>query len=247
MISAKRCAARAGALLVVLAAWGCESTDRIAPDGATIDLNASPAQILLGANGKQVGDVTLLATVRSGIGVPLPGQHVRFTTTSGILDPTAGTPVETDGDGNATTILRDTEQNTTVTATSGKATDMLSLTASTCQLATLTLTSTSPLNLESCPDTFALKATARDSRGNGCSGAVILFEFTTTGATIVTGTFDPNPEVTDSDGLATTELTIDEDDCKMKCLSPNNCTGDIRAKVSGGTLTSNTLSINDQV
>ncbi len=95
----KRYLVRAAALCATLILGACESGDVIAPDGSTIALSASPAQIVL-AGGIQQDPVTIMATVFNSIGVPLSGQDVRFSTSSGVLDPPAGTPVTTDRFGN---------------------------------------------------------------------------------------------------------------------------------------------------
>src|SRR6185503_2060791 len=138
----------AGTLL--LGALACEDSDKVPPEDSTISLAASPATILL-SNGTQAGDVIILATVYNGIGVPLPGQDVRFTMNSGTLSPMAGTPVRTDSIGNATTILQGATTTTTITAKSGKATADLQLQTTTCNISAVDL---DPLilNFTACTD-----------------------------------------------------------------------------------------------
>ncbi|MBI1952048.1 MAG: Ig-like domain-containing protein [Acidobacteria bacterium] len=107
----------AAALFLAAALSGCQESDVVAPDGATISMTANPATIVL-AGGIQDPNkpVTVIATVSNSIGVPLPGQDVRFQTTAGTLTPAAGTPIETDSFGNATTVLREARQSPTITA-----------------------------------------------------------------------------------------------------------------------------------
>src|SRR5262245_62147370 len=68
----------AGGLL--LGALACEDSEKVPPKDSTISLSANPAQIIID-DGQQLVPVTLIATVRNSIGVPLPDQDVRFTTT----------------------------------------------------------------------------------------------------------------------------------------------------------------------
>jgi len=87
----------AAALLVMA---NCEKGDRIAPEGATIDLAANPSTVVVGENTfsdgcpvacsdvlgiSKCGISEIVATVSSTVGVPLPDQDVRFTNTAGLL------------------------------------------------------------------------------------------------------------------------------------------------------------------
>lgn len=223
----------------------CQKTDVIAPDGATISLTANPATIIL-AGGIQDPSkpVTIIATVSNSIGVPLSGQDVRFTTTAGALTPQAGTPIETDSFGNATSILREAQQPPTITAKSGKAEKSLQIQTSTCALADIAL-SLSSLQLLTCNDTFSVTATATDTAGDPCVG--ILINFTMTGsntATDVTGSFNPGSHTTDVDGEATSTLTINSSTCTSKCVGAT-CTGFIKA--SSGSVSSSNVLIVDNV
>lgn len=229
----------AAAAFLAAALAGCQESDVVAPDGATISLNANPATIVLAGGAQDPNKpVTIIATVSNSIGVPLPGQDVRFTTTSGVLTPTAGTPVETDSFGNATTVLTDARQSSTITAKSGKATQTLQLQTATCALNVITL-SPSELQLSDCSNDklkFDVEATATDTAGDACKGILISFTITGSNAeTDVTGSFSPSAPTTDPDGLATSTLTINQLSCESKCIPTDtpDCTGFIKA-TSGG-------------
>ena len=234
------------AIAVCLAAalMACQSSDVIAPNDSTISLTANPATIVL-AGGIQDPSkpVSIIATVYNSIGVPLPGQDVRFTTTAGVLTPDAGTPIATDSFGNAITVLTAAQQPPTVTAKSGKTEKSLQLQTSTCALADISL-SPSSLQLGTCNDTFSITAVATDTAGDPCVG--ILINFTMTGsntATDVTGSFNPGSHTTDVDGEATSTLTINSSTCTSKCVSAT-CTGFIRAS-SGNVSSSNVLIVDN--
>jgi hypothetical protein len=244
-----RAALRAAALLAVAALAGCESGETIAPDGATLDLTAAPASIVLDQNGIQAAPVALLATVRDKIGIPLEDQDVRFTTTSGVLNPAAGTPVPTDRNGNAVSILTGATQGPTVVATSGKATDTLSITAATGELATIILSPNS-LDLQNCSDTFpGLTATALKPNGDPLGGIAIEFVLEkTTGAGFVTGTFNPSPGVSDPiTGEVTTTFTVTSSVCQSECALGKSCSNRITARNVGQTVVSNFSTIVDNV
>jgi len=100
-----------------LALAHCHRGDQTAPEGAIIDLAASPTTIVL-VDGSGSADV--VATVSSSVGVPLPDQDVRFSTSAGTLEtlsgqPAANIPIRTDSFGNAHVTLT-TTKTTTVTA-----------------------------------------------------------------------------------------------------------------------------------
>ena len=234
----------AAAVFLAAALSGCQESDVVAPDGATISLTANPATIVL-AGGIQAAPVTVIATVSNSIGVPLPGQDVRFTTTAGTLTPEAGTPIETDSFGNAISILTDARQPPTITARSGKATaPPLQLQTATCALSDIAL-SPSSLQLNTCNDTFNVSAIATDTAGDPCTG--VLINFTMTGSaptTDVTGSFNPGSDTTDQTGLASSTLTINSTTCNSKCVG-NTCTGFIKA--TSGNVSSSNVSIVDNV
>ncbi len=235
------------ACLLLFGLGGCRSSERVAPDGSTITLTASPAVIVLGVGGVQGSPVTVIATVRNSIGVPLKGQDVRFTTTSGDLDPNAGTPVPTDGNGNAMTILTNARVGPTITATSGKVTQPLTLTVATCNLAKIVV-SPSPIPVNNCTTPLTIVATAFDTANNTCQGVLIKFapKPTATPSTDITLSFSPSSAVTDVDGNATVTATLPSD-CQAKCGSGNTCTGQIQASDIGGTVPSPLTPISDGV
>ena len=224
--------------LVAILVAACQKTDVVAPDGSTISLVSTPATIVL-AGGRQAVPATILATVTNSIGVPLSGQDVRFTTTSGTLDPVAGTPVRTDTHGNAISILTDATQGPTITAKSGKATQTLQITTATCNLSTITF-GPGPIQLNNCTQTFDLTATAFDTAGDPCQGVFIIFSFvpTSTPTTDISGSFNPLNAPTDANGEVTTTLTLDNNTCSTKCPGTQKCTGSIQA--ASGTITSGT-------
>ncbi len=226
----------AAVALVTILVAGCQKSDVIAPDGSTISLVSTPATLLL-AGGKQASPATILATVSNSIGVPLSGQDVRFTTTSGTLDPVAGTPVRSDTQGNAISILTDATQGPTITAKSGKATQTLQVTTATCNLSKITF-GPGPITLNNCTQTFDLTATAFDTAGNPCEGVFIIFSFvpTSTPTTDITGSFNPLDAPTDVNGELTTTLTLDNNSCSSKCPGAQKCSGSIQA--ASGTITS---------
>jgi hypothetical protein len=254
--SSKRSLCCGAACLLALATAGCESSDTIAPEGSTIDMTASPAQIVLDTNNRQTSPVLILATVRSGIGVPLAGQDVRFTTNTGILTfpgtstPAAGIPVETDDDGNARVELNEATTSATITATSGKATDTLNLTAAKGEIAQILLTVTTA-SFTSCSDTLDMTATVLDAVGMPVENVSISFQSTTSGHPALS--FTNNPKLTDASGEVPSTMSFsNQTECQNKCgtdMSGNDqdCSFTIQAKTTFGTKTSNAVDITDLV
>jgi hypothetical protein len=231
----------------MLAVLGCEDSETVAPDGSTISINANPAQVIQDDAGNQVVDVTIVATVRNSIGVPLPGQDVRFTTNSGVLTPPGNTPVETDDLGNASCVLTAATVGPQITATSGKATASISLSAAKGEVSSILLDISPDSDLDDCSTVFFdLTATALASDGSPVEGFQIVFEFTTTGDTFFTGDFNPDSDVTDANGLATTKLTPNQSTCSARCEPTGmSCTSRIRAR--GGLIVSDEIEIVDQI
>ena len=238
----------AGGLL--LGALACEDSEKVPPDESTISLSANPAQIIID-NGQQLVPVTLIATVRNSIGVPLPDQDVRFTTTNGVLTPPAATPVRTDDIGNATSILNLANQGPQVTATSGKATVSLTLTAGTAAICSLTLTPSGSVDINTCDDTFDFTVLAEDCDGEPVEGVRVFFELNNSSgnADAVTGTFTPDSATTDAAGEATTTLTLNAGTCSDKCEDPevSNCNNSVRVKDQAGFVFSNETTLIDQI
>jgi len=235
----------AGLLLLAL---GCEDSETIAPDGSTISLTANPAQVVL-VGGIQVAPVLILATVRNSIGVPLPGQDVRFTTTAGDLNPPGGTPVATDDLGNSPCTLSNARVGPQITATSGKATASLTLTAATGLVAQITV-SPSTTDLLTCSDTIDITATALDPDGDPVGGVTIFFEIVDTGMTSFTGTFTPSisGQTDQTTGEVTRTLDINDGTCSTLCEGAGkDCRGRIRATDQGAVIVSNEIEILDQI
>lgn len=241
----RRSVGRGMALAIVLLAVGCESSETVAPEGSTITLSANPAVIVL-SGGVQQSPVDITATVLNSIGVPLPNQDVRFSTTFGVLTPIGQTPVPTDENGNATVVLTNATQSPTITARSGKASGMLSLQTATCNLSSITLNPT-PLVLEDCMATFELTVEAIDTDDAPCPSILVQLEFvpTATPMTDVAGSFNPGSARTDSAGQVISTLTISSNSCSMLCEGGKTCTGQIRA--SSGTTNSSLVPITDNV
>lgn len=242
--AAWRSAGRLAALFAAVLAVGCESSETVAPEGSTITLAANPAVIIL-SGGVQQSPVDITATVKNGIGVPLPGQDVRFFTSFGEMTPEALTPVPTDSRGNATVVLTNARQAPTITASSGKASAMVTLQTATCNLSDIVL-NPGPLILANCTDMFDLEIEATDTDGSPCAGILIQLAFvaTSTPMTDVTGTFNPGSARTDGNGLVTSKLTISNSSCNNLCVG-KACTGQIRA--TSGSSQSNTVQIIDNV
>ena len=93
----------------------CENSDPTAPEGATITVSANPQTVRSGVTAR------ITATVRSANGTRLPDQEVVFTTTTGSLSPPAQTPILTDDDGQAETVLSTTQTATVMAASGGRA------------------------------------------------------------------------------------------------------------------------------
>ena len=150
---------------------GCESSDVVPPSGAELSLTATPAT--LDSSGDLVPESTLRAWV-TNLGVSLPGQDVRFSTSEGNLTPEALTPIETDQFGIAETILG-TSRTSTVTAQSGGATDTVTISVIEGSLSTILLVSPDVI-LNDCNEIIDLTATAISTTGLPISGLIISFE-----------------------------------------------------------------------
>lgn len=234
----------AGALLIAMAA--CDDSETVAPDGSTISLAPTPATILI-SNGTQAGEVTVLATVRNAIGIPLPGQDVRFTNTSGVLVPTAGTPVATDDDGNAVTVLDQAKTQTTVTAQSGKATETIQLQTASCNIQNIALDQAA-LNFTACSGPgsfFVLRATVTDTSNDPCVGVLVTFKSTVASlpATDVALSISPGSSTTDNSGEVSTTVSLDSN-CSSRCPG-QDCNTSLQSIVaSGGGTTSDPVTVN---
>ena len=258
----------AAALLAVVFI-GCESSDVIAPPDSTIVVAANPTTVILGTIPQcnsllaqaQCGVSQIVATVRSQIGIPLPGQDVRFSTTAGqlfldVLAPSpvvaSNIPIETDDIGNAVVDLI-TTTTATVTATSGNTEGTLTLSTVEGNLSQITLNpdntgdslcaGASTTDVIDCNDEICFVAQALDTAGAGINGVTIVFSLqviSSLGGTL-NGTFNPLqvPTANDGsiDGVARTKLTFNND-CGSECSvsgGGGNCTGvQVLAATQGG-------------
>jgi hypothetical protein len=259
------------ALVVVVAA--CESSDKIPPKGATMTVAANPATIPLAAAPECVsllgvpncGTADIVATVASELGLPLPDQDVRFSSTAGFLftgsitSPVdaANIPIRTDKFGNAAVNLI-TSTTATVTAKSGPASGTLTISAVSGNLSAILLnldtTSTgctsSSLTVQSCSQKICFVATAVDPTGKGIQGVVIEFKLQNNVSSDnkeFKGTFNPTSDTTVPGGNVTTEFTPDSGTCPAQCSTSQNggktCTAQVIATTQGGTFQSSPLTL----
>jgi hypothetical protein len=229
-----------------LALANCNRGDQVAPEGATIDLAATPSTIVTSDSPvclallsvSKCGTSDIVATVSSAVGVPMADQDVRFTNTAGLLftgttdnpQPAANIPIRTDDFGNAHVRLI-SGASSTVNARSGKALGSLSLQVTAANISLITLEqdtsgddpecSTTPLEINNCDDHICLLATVLDDHGQGIPNLSIQFRLqNATGTNSFTGAFQPSQPVTDDpDGIARTTLTANLNDCSTKCTN----------------------------
>jgi hypothetical protein len=237
--------------LLVLAAIACQSSETIAPDGSTISLAATPA-VIVTSGGVQANDVTILATVRNTVGVALPGQDVRFTTTSGVLTPQAGLPVSSDKFGNATSVLTGATTTATIAATSGKATATITLQTASCNISSVTLDGVA--NFTTCDASTAggfalLTATVTDTSQNPCVGIAVSFKSTVASlpATDIALAFAPSQSNTDSTGKLQTKVTLDPANCSKLCTGKDCNTSLQGVTATAGSITSSPVAMNIQI
>ena len=270
----KRNLLRSAGLVAAVLIAACSPSDKLPPKGSTITVAANPATIPLANSADCLnllgvatcGTANIVATVASELGVPLPDQDVRFSSTAGFLftgpssNPVAAAniPIRSDKFGNSTVGLI-TSTTATVTAKSGQATAG-TLTINTVQgnLSSILLNndttsagcSSSSTTLLSCNQVICLRATALDSSAKGVSGVVIFFQLqntTSSDGKTFNGTFNPSQVQTDSNGNAFSQLTPDST-CPAQCsLSQNgskSCTAQVLAATPGGAILSAPLQLN---
>ncbi len=264
----KRYRARVVAFIAVAAVAACQSSDKLPPKGSTITVAANPATIpltsspdcltLLGSS-QPCGTADVLATVASELGVPLPDQDVRFSSTAGFLYTGSATspvnaaniPIRTDRFGNASVNLI-TSTTATVTAKSGQATaGTLTINTVSGNLSTIflnfDLTSTgcnSSQNLSSCSQKLCFTAQAVDAASKGVQGVFLNFSIqknVLNGSTL-SGNFSPSPVITDSSGNASSEFLPDVGTCPTQCSLALGkiCQAEAIASTTGGGFQSNT-------
>jgi hypothetical protein len=225
---AGRLRARAGLTLILvaigaLAFLACDESEVVPPSGSEINISANPATLVF--TGTSVPQSVIRARVTNSLGISLPGQTVVFDSTEGVLDPQALTPIETDGDGIAMTVLA-TVRTATVTAISGTVSDQLTITVLLSDLQDILLNGENTLS--NCNDVLSFTAQAVDTTGAPVSGVTINFELrdgtglpgSTPG---LAGTFSPSQGITDSNGEVDTDWFPDINDCTTKCANGQSC------------------------
>ena len=269
----KRTQARAAVFVVAATIAGCQSSDRLPPKGSTITVAANPATIPLASSPDCLsllgvatcGNADIVATVASELGVPLPDQDVRFSSTAGFLYTGSATspvnaaniPIRTDRFGNASVNLI-TSTTATVTAKSGQATaGTLTINTVTGNLSSILLNndttstgcSSSSTNIQLCSQTVCFKATALDSSAKGVSGVVIVFQLqntTSSDGKTFNGTFNFTQTTTDTSGNAFSQLTPDST-CPAQCSASQNggksCTAQVVAAIQGGAFKSDPVTL----
>jgi len=269
----KRYRARVAAFIAVAAVAACQSSDKLPPKGSTVTVAANPATIplataaecgsLLGVT--TCGTADIVATIASELGVPLPGQDVRFSSTAGFLytgsalSPVnaANIPIRTDRFGNANVSLI-TSTTATVTAKSGAASGTLTINTVSGNLSSILLNidistsgcSTKGLSIDSCGQIVCFKATAVDSTGKGIQGVPLVFKLqnnTSSDGKTFNVTFTNSSTTTNTNGDAFAQFTPDNT-CSAQCSQSQNggksCVGEVVCTTQGGTFQSNTLKLN---
>jgi len=227
-----------------LALGGCESNgDPTAPADSTLTVSADPQTVIIGSGGG-TNTSTITATLRSKTGARLPGQEITFSTSEGSLDPPAQTPLTTDNQGQAVSIL-DTGGVATVTAQSGSITGSTQVQTSPCVISTILLNVT-PQDLGSCSDELEVKAEVLDNQSGPCIGVRVSF---TNPMSTVMGSFTPQQKVTDDFGVANSKWQPIPGDCEAQCGSnptdPNSGTCTIFIGASVGSISATAVEIFD--
>ncbi len=249
-----------GVGMIALTILQCQTGDRIPPKGSTIVVSGNPTTIPLGNSPactsilqvSSCGTSEITAAVSSDLGVPLPDQDVRFSSTAGKLFigslsapiPIGNVPVQTDSAGNARVNLV-TSTTSTVTARSGLASGPLTLSTVQGNLSLITLNADpndptcNDTTITSCGQSVCLVATAQDSSSTGIQGVAILFTLVNnvSGSNTFRGQFVPSQKTTDVNGEATTLFTPDST-CTAQCGGGKSCQGEIVATTQGGSFPS---------
>lgn len=262
----KRYRARVAAFLAMAAVAACQSSDKIPPKGATITVAANPATIPLASdpdclsllNVATCGTANVVATVASELGVSLPDQDVRFSSTAGILytgsasNPVnaANIPIRTDKFGNANVKLI-TSTTTTVTAKSGTASGTLSISTVAGNLTAILLNtdttstgcSSSTTLVTSCSQIICIAAHAVAGSGT-VAGVPIFFNLQSnvSGSNTFNVTFTPSQTTTNSSGDAFAKFQPDST-CSAQCTGGKTCQGQVVATTSGGSFPSTPLQL----
>lgn len=260
MTISRRSIPMAAALVMGVVVAACESSEKIPPKGSPVTVGANPATIALTALPEcldllkvpNCGTADVVATVASELGVPLPDQDVRFSSTAGYLytgttlNPVdaANIPIPTDDFGNAHVNLI-TSTTTTVTARSGSNSGTLSISTVAGNLSAVVLNidttqsgcSASTTTVTTCSQKICLVADARDSSGGGIDGVLIQFRLQNNVDPSDTYTFNVTPstsqDTTDSSGKVFASFTPDST-CTAQCGGNKPCQGEFIAETSGG-------------
>lgn len=265
----KRYAHGAAAVLLAAAVAGCEKSDKIPPMGARMTVAATPSTIPLASlpeclgqlNVTSCGTSQVVATVASGMDLPLPDQDVRFSSSAGklftgsVTSPVdaANVPIRTDRFGNATVGLI-TSTTTTVTARSGSASGSLTINTVSGNLSQILLNidttstgcTTSSQTVTSCSQEICVVAEAQDATGKGISGVVVLFKLQNNvlSGNTFSGVFIQSQQTTDSNGKALSKFTPDST-CPNQCSTSQNksCKAEMIVTTQGGNFQSSPLQL----
>lgn len=251
----KGAAAAAGLAAAMAVLVTCERQDPLAPEGSTIKVTANPQTIAVQSSIPGTAEIT--ATLRAKNGTRIPDQEVTFSTTEGVLDPVAETPLITDDQGQATCKLT-TAKQATVTAQSGSISGSTTVSVVTGDLFGINLDPdpNSPTSLTFCDETVTLIATAVDAQGAPIPGVLIRFlARPVAGVTELRGSFSVSQRTTDVNGEVTTVYNVDDNSCNNRCSetvgdpnrAPWECAVDIVAQDSSGSFESNVVSIDEDV
>jgi len=217
----KRTVSGAAAFLVaaVFGIAACNNSDPTAPADSTVTLTANPTTVVVPNNGQ--GTTELTATLRSKSGAREPGQEMTFSTTSGLLDPAAGTTILTDDNGQAMATLTLTSNSPpTVTAQSGSITATVQILTTSAALRQFLLNIV-PSDLSTCTDELTMTATVEDPNGDPAPNVRVKFAQIT--PAILTGSFSPSNQVdTDVNGEAVVTWTPSQATCEAKCEMAGN-------------------------
>ena len=255
------------ALVLAVVVAACESSEKIPPKGSTVTVGANPATIALGTpciglpGVPSCGDADIVATVWSELGIPLPDQDVRFSTTAGFLftgtklNPVdaANIPIRTDEFGNAHVNLV-TSTTATVTARSGTASGTLTINTVAGNLSRIVLnfdtTSTgcpSDPDITDCDKTICVQAEAQESSGKTIEGVVIVFSLQNNvfDGNTFKGNFVPTqtPTVAVPSGSTTYKALAQlkpDSTCQDQCSASQgkSCQAEVIATTQGGGFTS---------
>jgi len=244
--------AAGGALAAAGFLAGCENdSDPVAPEGTTITVSASPQTVIVPAGGLP-GTSTITATLRSENGTRLPNQEITFFTSAGTLTPSAQTPLKTDSNGQAVSLLS-TTTSATVTASSGSVEGSTQVQTAPGDLAPFIL-NVSPGTITACNQTLSLMATVVTTSGDPVSGVLVIFD-ETSDSNLVGDFINGSQVLTDAQGVAATTWTPSPSVCSSQCQvaagDPNNpyglgvCILRFFAQDSGGNFPSTNVTIND--